>query len=333
MIGRPTYVAGSGPYYGFGIDVEPVGADSAWWHDGGLPGTRAFAIRVPGGWTWVALFNSQPKDYSRFNWDLSSIFVPDALAAVSWPDSDLFPQLQPSGRPTVAPGGIVNAADGASGPVAPGELVSIYGTFLGPPAGPVGLSPEGFFPSENSGIRVWIDHIAAPLLFVSASQVNAAVPFGAAGCTEAEVRVEAFGYQSAPLSVACADASPALFTTGSVSGRQAAALNEDGGTNSKLNPAAAGSWVAVFGTGFGATIPASIDGGLNTSSASGFQLPIRITVDGTEARVTYAGPAPMLVAGVSQINFLVPADTMPGTAVIVVSAGKFSALPATLAVK
>jgi uncharacterized protein (TIGR03437 family) len=96
-------------------------------------------------------------------------------------------------------------------------------------------------------------------------------------------------------------------------GVHALALNQDGSINSASNPAAQGSIVSVFATGLGPISPQQADGTL-----VGFPLPtnvLPVTVGFVVANppfgatiynpfeVTYAGPAPDLVAGISQINF------------------------------
>ena len=79
---------------------------------------------------------------------------------------------------------IVNAAPGTAlaftgelnGLIAPGEIISIYGSGLGP-ATPVGASPHnGLFPTSLSGVEVLVDGAPIPLLYVSASQINAEIP-------------------------------------------------------------------------------------------------------------------------------------------------------------
>jgi uncharacterized protein (TIGR03437 family) len=97
-----------------------------------------------------------------------------------------------------------------------------------------------------------------------------------------------------------------------------AALNQDGTVNSASNPAAAGSIISLYAAGLGPITPAQADGTL-----VGFPLPnnvLPVTVEyqppgrpfGPELpvplEVTYAGPAPYLVAGASQINIRVVAN-------------------------
>jgi uncharacterized protein (TIGR03437 family) len=101
-----------------------------------------------------------------------------------------------------------------------------------------------------------------------------------------------------------------------VDGRHAAALNQDGTYNSDANPAAPGSIVTVYATGLGPITPSQPDGSLigNPLPTNTFTfgveaiytvgIPFEIEVD-VPFEVEYAGPAPTLVAGVSQINFRV----------------------------
>jgi uncharacterized protein (TIGR03437 family) len=148
------------------------------------------------------------------------------------------------------------------------------------------------------------------------------------------LRVRAFRYESDPLSLPAAPAAPALFTADGSGKGQALALNQDGTLNSAANPAGAASIVTVYGTGFGATSPISTDGVLASPDLDSIVLPVRITVAGKEAKVTYAGSAPGLVAGISQINFQIPEGLKSGDAAVVAIAGDFASAPAaTIAVK
>jgi len=105
-------------------------------------------------------------------------------------------------------------------------------------------------------------------------------------------------------------ATPAVFMADRL---HAAALNQDGTYNSAANPAAPGSIVTVYATGLGSITPSQPDG-----SVIGFPLPTNTLTFGVEAayadfgpgvdiplEVQYGGPAPTLVAGVTQINFRV----------------------------
>jgi len=318
-------------FMGLGIGVGSADSDALWAHGGGNFGTLSFACRMGHGWAWAAIFNSATRDslYTPagardFIAGLQRIFARDALEAVSWPEGDLFPQYLPSGRPVIADGGIVNAASGRSTPIAPGEIISIFGTFLGP-ANSTAMTPsaDGFFPISYSGTQVLVNGSAIPILFVSGSQINAVAPFGIDPSKPINLSLRAFGYESDLLVAPAVAAAPALFTISGSGTGQAATLNQDSTVNSAANPARAGSVVTVFGTGFGNTQPASVDG-LTSSDSSALTLSVHVSVAGKEALVTYAGSAPGLIAGVAQINFQIPTGLDVGPVSVAVTAGRFS---------
>jgi uncharacterized protein (TIGR03437 family) len=330
-----TITVGSGSqtfYVGLGIGMDSTAPDAQWTHGGGTFGTFAFACRLGHGWAWATTFNSAPQDtlYTTtgapdLDTLLNRIFTRDALESVSWPTSDLFPQYLPSGRPAMSAGGVVNVASGQSAAIAPGELVTIFGSFLGPRDGVAQpVSAASMFPSDFSGTAVLLGGMAAPLLYVSGSQINTVAPFSINVSAPVQLSVRAFGYESDPLVFETSPAAPALFTAEGSGVGQAAALNQDATANSPANPARTGSIVSVFGTGFGTTEPVSVDGLLNGSLLSGLALPVHVSVAGKNALVTYAGSAPGLVAGVVQINFQIPLGAGPGPAAVAVSAGDFA---------
>src|ERR1022692_976900 len=74
--------------------------------------------------------------------------------------------------PKVDPAGVVNGASYAQ-PIAPGSLVSIFGTNL---AATTMTAQETPLPTEFAGTSVTLNGIKAPLLFVSPSQINLQAP-------------------------------------------------------------------------------------------------------------------------------------------------------------
>jgi uncharacterized protein (TIGR03437 family) len=71
--------------------------------------------------------------------------------------------------------------------------------------------------------------------------------------------------------------------------------------------------VVLYATGGGITQPTSVDGLVTTQPYPAPMLPVSVTIDGLPATVIYAGAAPGLVAGVLQINVLVPANAYGAT--------------------
>jgi uncharacterized protein (TIGR03437 family) len=69
---------------------------------------------------------------------------------------------------------VVSAANFKSGPVAAGSIISIFGSNLAP-SGTEFASPSPW-PKSEAGTSVFFNGLAAPLLYVSATQINAQVP-------------------------------------------------------------------------------------------------------------------------------------------------------------
>jgi uncharacterized protein (TIGR03437 family) len=99
---------------------------------------------------------------------------------------------------------------------------------------------------------------------------------------------------------------PGIFRLGASS--YAVVLNEDGTVNAPDNPAARGSLISLWATGMGRLTQPVEDGAIQ-SAASPLELPVRAVFSGSgNAEVLYAGAAPGMVAGVSQINLRVPTN-------------------------
>ena len=152
---------------------------------------------------------------------------------------------------------VVNAASGVGLAISPGELVAIYGQGLGP-ATPVSQPVvNGAFGTQLAGTTVTFNGISAPILYTSATQVNAIVPYEMAGTTTANITLSYQGPSFTAAALPISASVPAVFTSG---GGQAAAYNQDGTLNSLSNPAQQGSTVTFFLTGEGQTRPAGVDG-------------------------------------------------------------------------
>ncbi|MEO7651703.1 MAG: hypothetical protein ABIZ80_14655, partial [Bryobacteraceae bacterium] len=144
--------------------------------------------------------------------------------------------------------------------------------------------------------------------------------------TSVRIEVEYRGVKTAVFQVAVADASPSVFTAGSGTG-QGAILNQNGSFNAFNNPAARGEVIVIYATGGGETDPASADGKLSTEALK-LKLAARAQIGGRTAQVLYAGAAPGLVAGVIQVNVLVPNDAPPGNAIpLVITIGTAPSQP------
>jgi len=229
---------------------------------------------------------------------------------------------------------VLNGASFLDGPVAPGELVTIFGANIGPPAA-AGAQLVGQQVSSNVGsTSVTFDGVAAPLLYASSTQINTIVPFGVQG-PNTQVQVMYQGNAVASTTVPVTAASPAVFALNGSGGGPGAILNDDYSVNSNNNPAAIGSFITLYATGGGATTPSSQDGFLTAAPYPTLNLPVTVTIEGVNAQVLYAGPAPGQVAGVLQITVVVPENAWvaPFDQVVVTIGTYVSPSAVTVAVK
>ena len=220
---------------------------------------------------------------------------------------------------------ITSAASNLTGSIAPGEVVVLYGSGLGPDTLATYQMQNGGVPLSVGGTSVYFNGTAGPVLYASSTQVGAIVPFGIDGST-AQVYVSYDGLVSTPLNVAVAAAAPALFTANNSGTGQAAAINyADGSYNGAAHPASAGQWVYLYGTGFGQTNPGGVDGALSLVPPAGVLpqplQPVTVTIGGKPATSNYAGGAPYIVQGVMQVNAQIPSGLPAGNAAVVVSVG------------
>lgn len=236
--------------------------------------------------------------------------------------------------PSPAISALVNSASFVAGPVAPGELITIFGANLGPPSPAQGSVEADVVTNTVADTQVLVGGTAAPLLYVSPTQINAIIPFGVSG-TSTQIQIVYQGQTVASTTEAVEAASPAVFSMNSNGGGQGAILNQDGSVNSQSNPAAPGSVVSIYATGAGLTTPASSDGTVTAAPYPQPNLPVSVTVYGLPAQVRYAGAAPGLVAGVLQINAVVPAGAYPAAfdQVVVTIGDYISPTAITLSVK
>lgn len=192
--------------------------------------------------------------------------------------------------------------------IAPGELIRISGTCLGPRNRvEAKFNDAGELPVSLAGTQVFFEGTPAPLVSVVGGEIVAIAPYDLAGKSLTNMTVEnAKGQALTMLNVA--PAVPGLLHRIDPQGADSVvALNANGSLNSSATPAAVGSVVALFGTGLGQTKPTSRDGlkrtGLLTAKAE-----VKVEINGLPALVVFAGATPGLV-GLDQINVQVPATS------------------------
>ena len=223
--------------------------------------------------------------------------------------------------PVVTAAGVLNAASFAGGAVAPGEMVTIFGTGIGPSA-LASFQLNGTIVSANvAGTQFLFDGVPAPIIYVSSGQSTVMVPYAVAGKSSTQLQAVYNGARSAPVAIPVAPAAPGLFTTAQNGSGQAAIVNQSGSINSAAAPAPKGSVLLIFMTGDGQTNPSGVDGQLAVATLPRTAAPVKVTIGGVDAPVAYAGVAPQSIAGFTQLNVTVPTDAPSGSVPLVVSVG------------
>jgi trimeric autotransporter adhesin len=239
--------------------------------------------------------------------------------------------LAPAAIPAVAAGGILNAAsfatgaDGGQAPVAPGSLVSIFGTNLATAAVTANTLP---LPAILGGVSVAFNGVPAALAFVTGAQINAQVPFEllTAGVESiaAGVVVTVNGVSSNLAPVQIVANAPGVFSVPAGAGNAILLSSADGSlaappTQSVLcgcstRPIHPGENALLYVTGLGPVAPAIMDGfGDLVQIHTADTTPV-VLIGGIQAQVVFAGQAPQF-PGVDQINLVIPSNAPAGDSV------------------
>ncbi len=216
-------------------------------------------------------------------------------------------------------GAVVDAASESATSVSPGQIMVIYGAGLGPSTLVQNQPVNNVFGTQLAGTTVAFNGLPAPIIYTSATQVAAIVPYHVSFSPTAQVTVTYQNQTSTAITLPVAATAPAFFTANQTGAGQAAVLDPDGTPNDAAHPAPIGSYIAMFATGEGLTLPASVDGQLAlTMPYPAPLLPVKVFVGGVQANVVYAATGPTEVAGLFQVNIQIPPGVQPGGYVPVV---------------
>ena len=235
---------------------------------------------------------------------------------------------QPSQAATsvyIEPLSIFNAASYApiTNSVAPGEFVTIYGSgFSSAPQSAQKLP----LPTTLANVQVTVNNVLAPLDYVSPTQINLLIPFETTA-SYATFQVTNNRVASNQVTVYTNLTAPGVFTSAPLGIGPAAVTHLDYSVVTPDNPAVAGETLVLYLTGLGAVTPAVADGAAGSSSpvsnsneagSIGIDIVDQTGVDKDSPMVYFAGLAPGL-AGVYQIDFVVPRGLAPGPGTVDVS--------------
>jgi uncharacterized protein (TIGR03437 family) len=241
---------------------------------------------------------------------IASGIGPNLSLAVALPAPTLTPgTISPSGV-YLNPTGVVNAGSSApfTAAISPGELLTLYGSNL---AGGTQVASSIPFPTTLNNVQVKINGIAAPLYYVTPTQLSAIVPYSVTSGI-AQIQVVNNNTASNIVTMMVSATAPGVLTQSQNGLGYGDAVHADGTLVNAQNPAKQGETVSVFLTGLGSVNPAIPDGAAGpTSPYSLTTNTITAYVGGTAAPVGYSGLAPTL-AGLYQLNITIPSGLTAG---------------------
>ncbi len=242
-------------------------------------------------------------------------------------------------------GAVVDSASFLQGTVSPGQIITIFGSGLGPatltlfnPSVPAPQIPNTL-PSAAPSTSVTVNGTPAPVLYTSANQVSVVVPYTVSGPT-ADLILTFNGLASQPVTLALAPTSPGIYTTDASGRGQGAILNYNTSTNdyslnSGSTAATRGQTVILYVSGAGVTTSPVANTLIPASPAVTPTAPITVTIGGQAATVAGAAAPPGSVPGLLQVNVTVPSNAPVGPMVqVVVNIGGIDSQPGvTMAIR
>jgi uncharacterized protein (TIGR03437 family) len=219
---------------------------------------------------------------------------------------------------------VVNAANGGTD-VAPGGLISVFGTQLSP----VNLATSEIpLPTALANSCLSVNGLPVPILFVSPDQVNAQMPFEAFGDVTLVLRTP--GGQSNSYDLVIEPNAPSVFLSGTAGPQDnipTVVRNDDNQLVTPSHPIhrKSNSALVIYLTGLGPTSPAVGTGQPAPFGPLALSLTQpTVTLGGVELPVLFSGLAPGLV-GVDQIDVSVPFNIPDGMSVpLVITQGAVS---------
>ncbi len=215
--------------------------------------------------------------------------------------------------PAAAGLAVVNSASFTWG-TAPGGIASVFSPAMKLASG-VAVAQAVPLPTNLLGTTVTVNGVTAPQYYVSPTLVNAQIPYETPP-GNATLTVKNSSGQTASQQIYINAVAPGVF------------LAADGRHIAASVPTKPGDYATLYLTGQGYVSPAVATGAAPPppSQIPVTQLPqplanVSVLVNGVEARISFAG-IPYYLAGVTQVNYIVPPGTPAGDQpVVVVLAG------------
>ena len=282
---------------------------------------------------------ANPSDLTAGDYyGLIQITSPSAASPVQLVTVRLTVQTPGEAPPQVAVGGVLNAASfSLQTPVAPGTIVSIFGTGFTDAAAL--LAAQGFpLPNELDGTWAMIGAETVPLLAVVSTQINAMLPFDLVVDTSVPIVVIRNNAISAPQPVGMVSSQPGVFSQSETgAGIGIVVIVHPDGSQAEAgggNAATAGDAVVIYCTGLGDATPRAVAGfPVPPSPLSWANDTVTATIGGVNASVFFAGLSPGFT-GLYQVNAMVPSGIAPNPqAPLVLSQGGRTSATVTIPVQ
>ena len=297
-------------------------------------------------WNSLPRTDNQPADVVLGQSSFASSSVPEVPAAdtITWPvaleadGTNLYVADSVNRRVLVftaadeplASNSLANSASQATGPVAPGTLVTISAAGFTQSSSTAEDGSGNPLPKTLGGVEVLFDGAALPLLSVSPNEIRAQVPYDVTNRSSASLYVRAQTDAglviSNPIAVSLAPATPGLFAFSGQEPRPGMTVHAEQGVPVTLNsPAQPGETVTLWATGLGNVTGSGVNGsatvtaGVPASAAMTVQNPVAATVSGTPAEVLSA-TLPQGAVGIYEIRVLLPSSLpVNGATTLVIS--------------
>jgi uncharacterized protein (TIGR03437 family) len=231
---------------------------------------------------------------------------------------------------TLSPSCLVHGSLFTPKPISPGAFATFFGNGMGPDAFTPFTLPGGVVEQVLGGASVTVDGRPAPMLFAWDKQINFIVPWTTRTDGAAVPVCLSYNSKQVCVQISTARAIPAAISTCTFQPEfTTCALNQDSSIHTKANPAAPGSIVQLFMTGFGPVDGTLTEGGVATGALRNIRGTVTASTEPPPTggcglfncaasggpktvSVKFAGAAPGFVLGANQVNIEVPADMPSG---------------------
>ncbi len=228
---------------------------------------------------------------------------------------------------------IVNSLTYEGPPIAPLQIVSIYGFGIGPEEFQPSIIENGKITDYLADVQVLFDGTAAPIIYASETELKVVVPSNVAGKETVTLTVTYQDKIWEVTDVPVVEASPEIFSMNGLGHGVAIAYDSDGNAINEENPVQPGEIITFFGNGVGLWKDGFIDGTIvDPENLPVPKKPVEVLIGGTAAKLLYVGGAAGLVNAIVQFTVEVPAEfqeldettTPPSAAIVVTTAGHSS---------